>query len=46
MEFSVNQIAQMIGGIVEGDGERVVDNLGKIEEGKAKTISFLSNVLS
>ncbi|MGJ3236780.1 UDP-3-O-(3-hydroxymyristoyl)glucosamine N-acyltransferase [Marivirga sp.] len=43
MEFSVNQIAQMIGGIVEGDGERMVDNLGKIEEGKAKTISFLSN---
>ncbi|MGM0580792.1 MAG: UDP-3-O-(3-hydroxymyristoyl)glucosamine N-acyltransferase [Bacteroidota bacterium] len=43
MEFSVNQIAGMIGGSVEGDGERVVDNLGKIEEGKAKTISFLSN---
>jgi len=43
MEFSVNQIAGMIGGTVEGDGERLVDNLGKIEEGKAKTISFLSN---
>ncbi|WKV10784.1 UDP-3-O-(3-hydroxymyristoyl)glucosamine N-acyltransferase [Marivirga harenae] len=43
MEFSVNQIAQIIGGKVEGDGERMVDNLGKIEEGKAKTISFLSN---
>ncbi|HET8858825.1 UDP-3-O-(3-hydroxymyristoyl)glucosamine N-acyltransferase [Marivirga sp.] len=43
MEFSVNQIAAMIGGKVEGDGERVVDNLGKIEEGKEKTISFLSN---
>lgn len=43
MEFSVNQIAGMIGGEVEGDGERIVDNLGKIEEGKAKTISFLSN---
>lgn len=43
MEFSVNQIAGMIGGQVEGDGERLVDNLGKIEEGKPKTISFLSN---
>jgi UDP-3-O-[3-hydroxymyristoyl] glucosamine N-acyltransferase len=43
MEFSVNQIAGMIGGTVQGDGERIVDNLGKIEEGKAKTISFLSN---
>jgi len=43
MEFSVNQIAGIIGGTVEGDGERLVDNLGKIEEGKTKTISFLSN---
>jgi UDP-3-O-[3-hydroxymyristoyl] glucosamine N-acyltransferase len=43
MEISVNQIAGMIGGTVEGDGERIVDNLGKIEEGKARTISFLSN---
>ncbi|SMG40706.1 UDP-3-O-[3-hydroxymyristoyl] glucosamine N-acyltransferase [Marivirga sericea] len=43
MEFSVNQIAGMIGGTIEGDGERLVDNLGKIEEGKARTISFLSN---
>jgi len=43
MEFSVNQIASMIGGTVDGDGERIVDNLGKIEEGKTKTISFLSN---
>lgn len=43
MEFSVNQIAGLIDGTVEGDGERIVNNLGKIEEGKAKTISFLSN---
>lgn len=43
MEFNVKQIADLIHGTVEGDGERIVDHLGKIEEGKEKTISFLSN---
>ncbi|GAA5021527.1 UDP-3-O-acylglucosamine N-acyltransferase [Marivirga lumbricoides] len=43
MEFSVKQIADLIGGKLEGDGTRIVDNLGKIEEGKERTISFLSN---
>ncbi len=43
MEFSVQQIADLIGGSIEGDSKRIVDNLGKIEEGKPNTISFLSN---
>lgn len=43
MKFTVTQIAQMIGGKVEGDGDRVVESLGKIEEGKKGSISFLSN---
>ncbi len=44
MKFTVNQIANLIDGEVEGDGEIVVNNLSKIEEGKAGSISFLSNM--
>ncbi len=43
MEFTVIQIAAMLGGQVEGDGERKVNQLAKIEEGTAGTISFLAN---
>jgi UDP-3-O-[3-hydroxymyristoyl] glucosamine N-acyltransferase len=44
MEFTVNQIAVMLQGRVEGNGERVVNQVSKIEGGKAGTISFLSNL--
>jgi len=43
MEFSAQQIAQLLHGTVEGDANVTVNNLSKIEEGKAKTLSFLAN---
>jgi UDP-3-O-[3-hydroxymyristoyl] glucosamine N-acyltransferase len=43
MKFSANQIAAMLGGIVEGDGEVAVNSLSKIEEGKPGTLTFLAN---
>lgn len=43
MKFSANQIAAMLGGVVEGDGEVAVNSLSKIEEGKPGTLTFLSN---
>lgn len=43
MEFSAQQIAQLLNGMVEGDANATVNNLSKIEEGKAKTLSFLAN---
>ncbi len=44
MEFTVNQIAAMLQGQVEGDGERLVSQVSKIESGEAGTISFLANL--
>lgn len=43
MEFTVSQIAEIIGGKVEGDGNRVLNTFGKIQEGKEGSISFLAN---
>ncbi len=43
MQFSAEQIAQMIGGRVEGDPSVVVSTLSKIEEGHPGSISFLAN---
>jgi UDP-3-O-[3-hydroxymyristoyl] glucosamine N-acyltransferase len=43
MEFSAQQIAQVLGGTVEGDSNQMVTNLSKIEEGKEGTLSFLAN---
>jgi UDP-3-O-[3-hydroxymyristoyl] glucosamine N-acyltransferase len=43
MEFSAQQIAGMLNGSVEGDPAITVNNLSKIEEGKAGTLSFLAN---
>ena len=43
MEFTAKQIAEMIGGRVEGDETVAVTAFAKIEEGKAGAISFLSN---
>lgn len=43
MQFTANQIAGMIGGSVEGDGEVLVSSLSKIEEGGQGDLSFLAN---
>jgi len=43
MEFTAKQIADMIGGRVEGNENAAVHTFAKIEEGKAGAISFLSN---
>lgn len=43
MEFSANQIAALVGGIVEGDGNATVSTFAKIEEGHPGAISFLAN---
>ena len=44
MEFTVKQIAGLLGGEVEGDENLKISQLAKIEEGKSGTISFLSNL--
>ena len=43
MEFKAKQIADFIGGRIEGDENASVHTFAKIEEGKAGAISFLSN---
>src|SRR5690606_6322730 len=44
MEFSALEIASILEGKVEGNPEVKVSTLSKIEEGKAGSISFLSNL--
>lgn len=43
MEFTVNQIAELIGGEVVGDGTATILKFGKIQEAGEGDISFLSN---
>ena len=43
MEFTAKQIAEYIGGRVEGNENATVNSFAKIEEGKEGAISFLSN---
>lgn len=43
MEFTASQIAQFIGGTIEGDGEARVSTFAKIEDGAPGTLSFLAN---
>jgi UDP-3-O-[3-hydroxymyristoyl] glucosamine N-acyltransferase len=43
MEFTVAQIAGILGGEIEGDANAVVNTLAKIEEGKEKSLTFLAN---
>ncbi len=43
MEFSAQQIAELLGGTLEGNADEKVNNVSKIEEGKPKTLSFLAN---
>jgi len=43
MEFTAKQIADFVGGRVEGNENAVVNTFAKIEEGKEGAITFLSN---
>lgn len=43
MEFTANQIASLVNGIVVGDGNVTVKTFAKIEEGHTGAISFLAN---
>lgn len=43
MEYSAQQIADLLKGKVEGDATIKVSSLSKIEEGKSGSLSFLSN---
>jgi UDP-3-O-[3-hydroxymyristoyl] glucosamine N-acyltransferase len=46
MQFTIEQIAGLIGGKVQGDGSLVINNLGKIDENNlpAGSICFLANM--
>ncbi len=43
MEFTINQIAAILGGEVKGDGDAKINMLAKIQEAKKGQIAFLSN---
>ncbi|HRN42033.1 MAG TPA: UDP-3-O-(3-hydroxymyristoyl)glucosamine N-acyltransferase [Vicingus sp.] len=43
MEFSAKQIADLLGGTIEGNADVKVKKLSKIEEGEPHSLSFLSN---
>jgi UDP-3-O-[3-hydroxymyristoyl] glucosamine N-acyltransferase len=43
MEFSISQIAAMLGGEVTGDGAEKISMLAKIQDAKKGQIAFLSN---
>lgn len=43
MEFTAEQIAGLLGGEIEGDKNATVNDMAKIEEGTAGTITFLAN---
>jgi UDP-3-O-[3-hydroxymyristoyl] glucosamine N-acyltransferase len=43
MEFTLGQIAVLIGGTVEGDANKKISTISNIEEAKPGSISFLSN---
>jgi UDP-3-O-[3-hydroxymyristoyl] glucosamine N-acyltransferase len=43
MEFSINQVAAMLGGQVKGNGDAKINMLAKIQDAKRGQIAFLSN---
>jgi UDP-3-O-[3-hydroxymyristoyl] glucosamine N-acyltransferase len=43
MEFTINQIAEMLGGEVKGDGNQSINMLAKIQDARKGQIAFLSN---
>ncbi len=44
MEFSANQIAELLNGEIVGNADTVVNKLSKIEEGENQSLSFLANL--
>ncbi len=43
MEFKAQNIADFLGGTIEGDAEIVISEVAKIEEGRPGSLAFLSN---
>jgi UDP-3-O-[3-hydroxymyristoyl] glucosamine N-acyltransferase len=43
MEFTINQIAAMLGGQVQGDGNEKINMLAKIQDARKGQLAFLSN---
>lgn len=43
MEFTINQVAALIGGEVKGNGDDKISTLAKIQEAKKGQLAFLSN---
>ena len=43
MEFTVHQIAQILGGEVVGDGSEKIMTIGKIQDAEVGAITFLAN---
>lgn len=43
MEFTIEQVATILSGTVEGDKNAKINTISNIEEGKSGSISFLSN---
>ena len=43
MEFKAKDIAALLQGKIEGDGEVLINNVSKIEEGRPNTLAFLAN---
>ncbi|WP_010665531.1 UDP-3-O-(3-hydroxymyristoyl)glucosamine N-acyltransferase [Marinilabilia salmonicolor] len=43
MEFTAQQIAELINGTVEGNENQVIRDVSKIEEGRPETLTFLAN---
>lgn len=43
IEYSANEIAALLGGVIEGDPNVKVKNLSKIEEGEPYSLSFMGN---
>jgi UDP-3-O-[3-hydroxymyristoyl] glucosamine N-acyltransferase len=43
MEFTAQQIAELIQGVIEGNPDQIVRDVSKIEEGRPETLTFLAN---
>ena len=43
MEFTANQIAELVDGKVEGDSNASVSDFSKIEDARSGTLTFLAN---
>ena len=43
MKFTANQIAEILGGEIDGNADVEVFKLSKIEEGEEGSLTFLSN---